>query len=292
MSNIENIEKIDARLFRVFMGLMRSDMNVRTIDFQPNEGRGLYAARSLNPDQYTVRVRCDQAIAPHVLINHDWEINTILFARDVIARYPACNVVDVGANMGLFSRQLLGWCNGIRKLFAYEPDPENFACLTHNLACFPEKVTRMVGLAAHRSQSVLHIDALNCGNSSLMPHGKAASDRYRAISVELEDIVQESRHWMASGLPIFYKSDTQGYDEYLISLLPDDVCENIIGGFIEVEQCVKPEIDMARFRRFLDCFPNKISLSTEGMHVPMTTDDVLALMEHRGQHGNNIGFFR
>ncbi len=292
MSELINVRQLDEKLFRVIMGLMGSDMNVRTLDFQPHRGRGLYAERSENADQCTVRLRCDQAIAPYVLVNHHWEINTILFARDVIMKYPACNVVDVGGNMGLFARQLLGWCNGIMKLFAYEPDPENFACLTHNLACFPEQITKMVGLAAQDGQSILHIDALNCGNSSLMPHDTEPNDRYKTISIELKDIVQESRQWIASGSPVFYKSDTQGYDEYLVSLLPDDVCEKIIGGFIEVEQSQKPDIDMARFRRFLDYFPNKVRLNAGGNHAPVTTDDVIALTEQSGTQGSNIGFFR
>lgn len=284
--------KIDHGLFRLVMGLMRSEMNVRTLDFQPNDNRGLYAKISPIADQLTVRLRCDQAIAPAVIANHHWEIETITFARDVIMRYPACNVIDVGANMGLFSRQLLGWTNGIVELFAYEPEPENFACLKHNLAPFRGCVLEMVGLAAQDGTSILHINSKNCGNSSLIPHKKGSPERYAAINIEIRNIALESRRWIAAGLPIFYKSDTQGYDEYLISLLPDDVCEKIIGGFFEIEQANRPDFDMARFRKFLDLFPNKQSLDFKGDHVSMTTDDIIAMMDQPGIRGANIGFCR
>lgn len=291
MFHFTNSERPSDKAIKLFMEFMRLDMSVRTIEFQPRHDRGLYALRSTAAATNTVRVRCDQAIAPYVLVNHHWEIETIMFARDVIMRYPGCVVIDVGANMGLFSRQLLGWCNGISRLFAYDPDPDNFTCLTHNLACFPEAVMHMVGLAAQDGQSILHIDAFNCGNSSLMSNGKEPDDRFKTITIQLKDIVQESRHWIASGLPIFYKSDTQGYDEYLASLLPDDVCEKMIGGILEIEDSQKPDLDMARFRRFLDLFPNKIRLGSTGQSQ-MTTEDIVSLMEQRGERGSNIGFFR
>lgn len=292
MSDVFDLSKIDIKAFRTIMAHMQTGMNVRTVEFQPYPDRGLYALRSVTPENATVRVRFDQAIAPYVMLNHNWEIETIVFARDVIMLHPGSTVVDVGANMGLFSRQLLGWTNNIYRLFAYEPDPENFACLTHNLSCFPGCALQMVGLAERDGSSVLHIDVLNYGNSSLIPHVSENPTRFTAINIQLKDIVEESYKWMSSGLPIFYKSDTQGYDEYLISLLPDNVCEGIFGGVIEIENSTKPQFDMQRFLRFLNLFPNKLKLESGGARVPVTTDEIIAMTQHAGFKGANIGFSR
>ena len=278
--------------FRNHIELMRVGMGVRNIEFQPRPNRGLYAQTSATPDNCTVRTRCDYAITPSVLVNHHWEIEQIFFTREVTSGHHKTIVIDVGANMGMFSRQVLGWSQNIHHLFAYEPEPENFACLLHNLSCFGNYTAEMVGLAENDAKVTLHMDVRNCGNNSIVS-GQLAGALYKTtMDVMIRSIAQESRRWLAFGLPIFYKSDTQGYDELLVTLLPDDVRDAMVGGIIEVEQIEKPPFSRERFREFLDSFNNKAILLPETENQPVTTDEVVAMLDQKSPHGVNVCFWR
>lgn len=60
------------------------------------------------------------------------------FTPDVVLR-PGTTVVDVGANIGLFSLEVLRRCDGDVDLIAFEPAPEPFAALERNVrGLFPE----------------------------------------------------------------------------------------------------------------------------------------------------------
>lgn len=275
---------------RNYIDIMRIKMGVRNIEFQPRPSRGLYAQLSATPDRCTVRTRCDYSITPTVLVNHHWEVEQLLFTRKAMEQHLAVTVVDVGANIGLFSRQVLGWLNNIRHLYAYEPEPENFDCLLHNLGCFTHFTAEMVGLADRDGSTVLHMDMRNCGNNSLVSDELAGAWQKSSIEVKIRDIATESRRWLEHGLPIFYKSDTQGYDELLASLLPDDVRASLIGGIIEIEQMQKPPFSMDRFRSFLDLFAHKFILQPDGQEIPITTAKILDLLDSQAEIGANIGF--
>ncbi|WP_416573656.1 FkbM family methyltransferase [Niveispirillum sp. KHB5.9] len=277
---------------RNHIDFMRLKMGVRNIEFQPRAGRGLHAHLLPNADQCTVRTRCDFSITPFVLVNHHWEVEQLLFARKAMERHNNVVVVDVGANIGLFSRQILGWLNNTHHLYAYEPEPENFSCLMHNLGFFKNFTAQMVGLADHEGSTTLHIDLSNCGNNSLVSDDLAGAWSKSAMEVRILDIVTESRRWLRHGLPIFYKSDTQGYDEFLASLLPDDVRAALIGGIIEIEQTEKPPFDIARFRSFLDSFEYKAILHPDATEDPISTEQTLDLLNSTAEAGSNIAFRR
>lgn len=277
---------------RNFIDFMRMKMGVRNIEFQPLPSRGLYAQSTQNPDNCTVRTRCDFSITPVILVNHHWEIEELVFFRKMIEHHPQIVVVDVGANMGLFSRQVLGWSSNITHLFAYEPEPENFACLQHNLACFSNVTAVMAGLADSDGTVTLHMDVRNCGNNSLVSDQLAGAWHKSKMDVVIRDIKKESRRWLENGLPIFYKSDTQGYDELLLTLLPNDVCDAIMGGIVELERIDKPDFSIERFRAFLDRFPNKIVLRPGGNDIPVTTEQALVVLDTPSEGGVNLAFWR
>jgi FkbM family methyltransferase len=62
---------------------------------------------------------------------------------------PGCTVFDVGANIGLFSLEVLQRCQGDVQLYAFEPAPDSFAHLQNNLSeHFPQ-------VPVHLSQSAV-----------------------------------------------------------------------------------------------------------------------------------------
>lgn len=276
--------------FRSHLEFMRTQLGVQNIEFQPKPGRALYAQTTASPDTTTIRTRCDSAITPVTLANHHWQVEELLFTKKILDKLPSAVVVDVGANMGLFTRQVLGWCNNVARAYAYEPEPENFACLTHNLACFTNVVSEMVGLAEKDGILKLFLDLQNCGNFSLLENQVASARSTGATEVRVVDVRTEALRWMAGDLPIFYKSDTQGYDEKIITLLPDVIWSQIVGGVIEIERVEKPEFDMARFVDFLNRYENKVILDKPD-HI-LSTDDVISHLNSSKEAGVDLGFWK
>ncbi|OYQ33663.1 hypothetical protein CHU95_14965 [Niveispirillum lacus] len=276
--------------FRYYIDFMRTQLGVQNIEFQPKPGRGLYAQNSASPDTATIRTRCDSAITPMSLANHHWQIEELLFTKKVLDTVPAAVLVDVGANMGLFTRQVLGWCGNVKRAFAYEPEPENFACLLHNLACFDMVVPEMVGLAETDGVFRLFLDLQNCGNNSLVSDDLAGAQNKGATEVRVINAAVEARRWQEPGLPIFYKSDTQGYDEKIITLLPDEIWDQVIGGVIEIENIDKPAFEMEKFISFLDRYENKVILDRPETIV--STSDVLGYLNRGKGPGVDLGFWK
>lgn len=61
------------------------------------------------------------------------------YFRSDIPLFPGMTVIDIGANIGLFSLELLRRCRGAARVFAFEPAPESFAYLERNLhELFPD----------------------------------------------------------------------------------------------------------------------------------------------------------
>lgn len=280
---------------RTAIEYMRIKLGVKNLEFQPGSTRGLYAQSSRSPEQATILTKCDPSIAPFILINHHWEVSELMFFLQTTKNLPDVTVVDVGANMGLFARQVLGWSSSrIQHLFAYEPEPGNFACLQHNLSPFGGQViAELAALAEQDGTLPLHIDRYNCGNYSFVASQIPDIASAPVIQVRTLAIAQESMKWLRPGFPIFYKSDTQCYDELLVTLLPDDVVAAMVGGIIEVEGASKPDFSMQKFRDFIDRFPNKALLWLEDPDQPVNTEQVMNFLAGtEAAKGVNIAFSR
>ncbi len=199
--------------FGLNVRMMREMCQVRTVEITPKPGTLLHLPAT--PDA-TFRLPLDYVIAPFVIVTHCWDAETVKLASDIVRGRPGgATLVDIGANSGLFTRQMLGSCPEFRHAFAYEPHPENFKCLQHNVASFDHVRARNYALGPNADTLDFHIDPDNCGNyslnSSAMPKGQDCT----TISVAVKSAASETRDWLATGLPIFYKSDTQGHDELI-----------------------------------------------------------------------------
>lgn len=83
---------------------------------------------------------------------------------------PGMTVLDVGANIGLFSLELLRRCGGHARLLAFEPAPEPFAHLVQNIReLFPQADAHVYrgGLAAESGTATLYYRPRATPTSSL-----------------------------------------------------------------------------------------------------------------------------
>ena len=166
-------------------------------------------------------------------------------------------------------------------MFAYEPEPLNFSCLTHNLEPFRDKVVaNKVALSNETGIAAFYLNPEHTGNFSLSPD--AVPTDHSKISVDARDVAVESAAWMEGGRRIFYKSDTEGFDEVVASRIKREVWPHIFAGIIEILSVKKPSFDETTFRAFLDTVPNKVFLGNP-KQIPETPASTADVLSHQAQ---------
>jgi len=268
--------------------MLREFCGARTLEIAPRVGSPLHLASAPGS---TFRLPLDRSIAPHVMFNHFYERNTIALIRTIMgARFERATLLDIGANSGLFSRQILGAFPEFRRGFAYEPHPENFHCLQHNIAPFPHAQAYNDGLGREPETLEFHLDPHNAGNYSLTKGAMPQGCEYESISVSIRSARAEAEIWLTAGLPIFYKSDTQGYDELIATSIDDVFWNAVFAGMMELWNIDKPAYSIERLASFLDKFPNKRFL--HDLKTPITTSDVLSCRNGANYDHKDLVFWR
>jgi FkbM family methyltransferase len=272
--------------------LCRDWFGLSSLEFTPRDGSPLRITTQARDAAPTVRLIADYLMCPIVLGRHRWQIEELNFAKRFCLGAEPITLVDVGANMGLFSRQLLIAIPAITKVVSYEPEPANFACMIHNLAPFGDSVTLIEAAVSNRAgQMEFYLDPTNNGNFSLAVD--AMPPNFSKITVEVRDVATESAAW--SGERIFYKSDTEGLDEQVAAAIPPDVWQRVFAGIMEIWPIKKPVVDSAAFAAVLDRFSNKAFLAnadTKVSETAVTTADVLKYMASGNRLHRDLGFWR
>jgi len=272
--------------------LCRDWFGLASLEFTPRDGSPLRIATDGPRVAPTVKLVTDYLMCPIVLGRHRWQIEELNFAKRVCLGAEPITLVDVGANMGLFSRQLLVAVPAITKVVAYEPEPANFACMVHNLKPFGDRVTMIEAAVSNRAgQMEFYLDPTNNGNFSLAVD--AMPPNFSKITVEVRDIATESAAW--GDARIFYKSDTEGLDEQVAAAIAPEVWQRVFAGIMEIWPIKKPAVDSAAFAAVLDRFPNKAFLAnadTKLSETPVTTADVLKYMASGNRLHRDLGFWR
>jgi FkbM family methyltransferase len=226
----------------------------------------------------------DETMYPVILRNGVWQAEELDFIRrrvDPARRYA---LVDVGANVGLFSRQAQRAIAGIDRIVCIEADPGNFAALCHNLAHLPPGVCALhnVALADRAGTMTWYRDSGNFGNYSL----NADAMRGQAFTtVSVTAVETEAFFATMAALPddarVIWKSDTQGYDEAILARVPLALWERVDLAILELWRIAKPDFDRDAFRDRLAAFPH-LSI---GIDRPASVEDVMAYLA-----GGDYGF--
>jgi FkbM family methyltransferase len=274
--------------------LLHDWFGLHTLEFLPRDSSPLRVRMDGAPLGHPVKIVADPVMSPFILGRHVWQVEELEFAKRVCIGSAPITLIDVGANMGLFSRQLIVALPTIVETFAYEPEPLNFACLVQNLAPFRDNV-RFIQAAL--SNSAGNMDLLlnpdNVGNFSFNPN--AMPTKHSKMSVQTKDAADECTTWMASGRRIFYKSDTEGFDEVVAARILPDVWPHIFAGIMEILRVDKPPFDSSMLATFLDNFPNKVLLANSATHVAearVSTAEVMNFVHGNDRLHRDLGFWR
>ncbi|MEJ0018698.1 MAG: FkbM family methyltransferase [Acetobacteraceae bacterium] len=207
----------------------------------------------------TIALPFDKAMLPMIARDSGWALETQDFVQTHANPAQRYAVLDIGANIGLFTRQIALRLPNLARFLCVEAEPGNFRALRYNVASLGDRVTTWnLALADADGETRFFRDAGNFGNYSLNEDAmrgqafdtvsvqRAATGRWMRDNVRLAD---DER--------LIWKSDTQGYDELIISLTPMELWQRIDVAVVELWRIRKPSFDQAEFARRMDDFPNR-----------------------------------
>lgn len=239
-----------------------------------------------------IELPMDDVIAPFVLDHGQWQSEELDFFG---AHLPdrGCVLIDVGANVGLITRQLMHRLPAITAAVCYEPHPLNFQLLTRNLGHLPQCHLVQAAVGTAEGQLIFYEDKNNAGNYSL--NLDAMRDReYRTSVVTcipataarvLAPLSEDSR-----ALPMIWKSDTQGFDELIMVTLPDEFWKRVHCGVMEISRMDRPPFDRARLGSILATYP--IRRFGDGLDRNVSVEEVLAYSEGNDYQHRDLFFAR
>ncbi len=199
----------------------------------------------------------DGVIFPAVVKSGSWQGEEIDFLKSKVQGEDEYCLIDIGANVGLFTRQVLESGLKLKNCFCLEPNAQNFSCLVQNLDRYQNVECFNFGLGDTSARQEFYADHSNCGNYSLNIEamgGRSYSTEVVTIT-SVADFFAETKPRIGAS-NIIWKSDTQGYDELIVSLVPMDVWSRISFAIIELWRIGKPDFDRIAFEQRISMFPN------------------------------------
>ncbi len=236
----------------------------------------LTAACALGAPGDSIVLPFDRAIFPTVAPHGAWAPETQEFLRQRLEPDRRYVVLDIGANVGLFTRQAARHPN-LARFHCIEAEAGNFRALRYNVGdLLGERVSLWnVALSDRDGEATFFRDDENAGNYSLN------QDAMRGRRFDTTPVrAVETGGWMREhvrpedGDRLVWKSDTQGCDELIVSRTPMQIWDRVELAVIELWRIGKPAFDRDAFRRRIEAFPNK----SIGLGQRHATDDVLAFL--------------
>jgi len=173
-----------------------------------------------------IKLFFDQIITPNVIKNGSWDIFIINFIKKFSKKKISYSFIDVGANIGLVSRQILNAGIKIKSIFCFEPEISNFLLLKKNVDFFKKSFFFNFALGnTKKNKAKLYLDPLNKGNYSLSNQNtKREYCNIKIINANtiIKKIIRNNKI-----NNIIYKSDTQGKDIEIFLSLDADILKKI-----------------------------------------------------------------
>ena len=196
-----------------------------------------------------IKLFFDQIITPNVIKNGSWEIFIINFVKKFSKKKISYSFIDIGANIGLISRQILNSDIKIKEVFCFEPEINNFLLLKKNINFFKKSFFFNFAIGnTKKNKAKLYLDPLNKGNYSLSKDNtKREHSNIKIINANtiIKKLIKNNKI-----NNIIYKSDTQGKDIEIFLSLETDILKKIRIICIEISNFNFNKIDF--LSRILD----------------------------------------
>jgi FkbM family methyltransferase len=250
-----------------------------------------YAPLPLSPlfhRNRTLVLPLDKLMIPIVLRKGSWDESMLEFARRVLNK-PGTNYYfyDVGANVGLVTRQFLAQFPAIIGASCFEPDPDHFALLKRNNDVFEKVSFFPYALSNNAGKSTFYRDSTNIGRYSLLSQAVNGPQTNGEIVVECLKVTDDL---LLTPVPadarLIWKSDTEGYDEIIASELSMAFWARVDLAIMELLPVKKPMYDVSKFKAILDSFPKKYFSSD--LAKEMSTSQILEYISHENVPHRNL----
>ena len=201
----------------------------------------------------------DEIITPRTFKNEKWDYFIIKFIKKNI-KYKNNFFFDIGANVGLISKQLQNLNLNIKNYFCFEPEKNNFKILSKNLI---NKKTYLYnfGLASKNKKTKIFVNKLNKSDNSIY------LNNYVGTKNNLSKIILKDSNIVFKKIiddkkinHIIYKSDTQGMDEEIFLNLDNEILDKIYLLILEISNF---EYISKNLEKFLNKLENFRFISTE-----------------------------
>lgn len=169
----------------------------------------------------------DEIMTSYILRYGCWDPEVVNFIKRNIKKQDNI-IIDIGANIGLITRQLIHSKIKYKKIFCIEPNSENFKLLRKNLSSFKNIKYLNYGLGKKKSVSKIYLNKYNFGDYSFKTKTKNFE---KAIINNVNSFFKKN---VKNNKNIIYKSDTQGMDEEILLSIDKKYFQNIYILIIEI----------------------------------------------------------
>ena len=204
--------------------------------------------------------RIDQLITPNILKSGKWDYFIIEFINKYcLKKRSKFNFVDVGANIGLISLQLINTNRYIKNYFCVEPDIQNYNILKENLSVNKTNNINTYNYALidgkNKKKQKIFIDKSNFGNYSLIKKNDYQIDYVKSYNAKkfLNRIINKYGSYK-----FIYKSDTQGYDEIILLSLGSNIIKRFKILILEISNFDFLARNIDKFIEIVDQFDEKV----------------------------------
>ncbi len=142
-------------------------------------------------------------------------------------------VVDIGANIGVYTLNMAQKVGAMGKVYAFEPEPTNFELLTKNVE--ENELTNVVcsdvALSNRAAPASLFISKQNFGDHRLYQEDNTERKSVPVMTDTLDNLLREI--YREKGVVKVIKIDTQGFEPFVIEGAKQIIQENHPAIFLE-----------------------------------------------------------
>ena len=237
--------------------------------------RRRYLQRRVNG--LTYKVRTGDVVGRHIYKYGSHEPAMSEFFSTQLHPVDGDLVIDIGANIGWYSVMFSQLCADTdAQVVCFEPEPDNYALLTHNLQTNDARNTRTfpIGLSDNDDGAALHLFGdQNRGRHSLLPIND--DNQISVATARLDDILDTPEY--QNRTPRLIKIDIEGFELIALRGAPKTLerCPMLVTEFSPqyMRQGGLEPVDMLRYLSEFGFTPGILENNTR---VPTDVDTLLA----------------
>jgi len=284
------------RYFRAVLMLATADsLHLRNLRFEIPLSSGEAMDEAFHLDM--TAVPGDRAVIPFVAHRRGWEIVEPKMSLKCMPEIPSCEIIDLGANMGLYSLQFLallkkaGRIRQVIRVHLIEPDPSLVLALSNNCEQFSNDVQFNIlakAVGGKDGRAVFHIDQENSTNNTTFSEAIRLSGGTSRFQIDVDVLSGKTlieALQLLSQTRLIYKSDLQGSDPEVLATIPPEFWNRVEIMIIELWPRILSEkrlaLDVGHLRRLFLLFNYRASIDRNGNITELTDTTIDKILEDK-----------